>query len=55
MVVSGLFQVLALNLDIIMDPPGKTLLTGIANPIRLARAVLEHARIPDPLGRVPPM
>ncbi|KAF4598208.1 Threonine aspartase 1 [Pleurotus pulmonarius] len=29
--------------------------SGIANPIRLARAVLEHARIPGPLGRVPPM
>ncbi|KAJ8696328.1 hypothetical protein PTI98_006207 [Pleurotus ostreatus] len=29
--------------------------SGITNPIRLARAVLDHARIPDPLGRVPPM
>lgn len=55
MVVLGLFQVLASTLDIIMDPLGKTLSTGIANPIRLARAVLDHARIPDPLGRVPPM
>ncbi|KAK7005745.1 nucleophile aminohydrolase [Favolaschia claudopus] len=29
--------------------------SGIKNPIRLARAILEHARIPDPLGRIPPL
>ncbi|KAK0485791.1 nucleophile aminohydrolase [Armillaria novae-zelandiae] len=28
---------------------------GIKNPIRLARAVLEHSQIPDPLGRIPPL
>ncbi|SJK97498.1 uncharacterized protein ARMOST_00750 [Armillaria ostoyae] len=29
--------------------------TGIKNPIRLARSVLEHSQIPDPLGRIPPL
>lgn len=28
---------------------------GIKNPIRLARRILEHARVPDPLGRIPPL
>ncbi|KAJ7838696.1 asparaginase [Mycena leptocephala] len=29
--------------------------SGIKNPIRLARRILEHARVPDPLGRIPPL
>ncbi|KAG5654406.1 hypothetical protein H0H81_003230 [Sphagnurus paluster] len=29
--------------------------SGVKNPIRLARAVLEHSKILDPLGRVPPL
>ncbi|PBK74555.1 asparaginase [Armillaria solidipes] len=29
--------------------------TGIKNPIRLARSVLEHSQIPDPLGCIPPL
>ncbi|KAF7361685.1 hypothetical protein MVEN_00512000 [Mycena venus] len=29
--------------------------SGIKNPIRLARLILEHARVPDPLGRIPPL
>ncbi|KAK0212847.1 asparaginase [Desarmillaria ectypa] len=28
---------------------------GIKNPIRLARSVLEHSQLPDPLGRIPPL
>ncbi|EMD37889.1 hypothetical protein CERSUDRAFT_50827 [Gelatoporia subvermispora B] len=29
--------------------------TGIKNPVKLARVVLEHSRRPDPLGRIPPL
>ncbi|KAJ6499065.1 asparaginase [Mycena sanguinolenta] len=29
--------------------------SGIKNPVRLARLILEHARVPDPLGRIPPL
>ncbi|EIW83269.1 N-terminal nucleophile aminohydrolase, partial [Coniophora puteana RWD-64-598 SS2] len=29
--------------------------SGVKNPIRAARAVLEHSREPDPLGRIRPM
>ncbi|KAJ7072156.1 asparaginase [Mycena amicta] len=29
--------------------------SGIKNPISLARCILEHSRTPDPLGRVPPL
>ncbi|KAJ6594084.1 nucleophile aminohydrolase [Mycena capillaripes] len=29
--------------------------SGVKNPIRLARRILEHARTPDPLGRIPPL
>ncbi|KAH9485134.1 Threonine aspartase 1 [Psilocybe cubensis] len=29
--------------------------SGVRNPIRLARSILEHARVPDKLGRVPPL
>ncbi|KAF8160804.1 nucleophile aminohydrolase [Crassisporium funariophilum] len=29
--------------------------SGCKNPIQLARAILDHARVPDKLGRVPPM
>ncbi|KAG6866709.1 hypothetical protein C0991_011368 [Blastosporella zonata] len=29
--------------------------SGIKNPIRLARAILDHSKIPDPLGRIPPL
>ncbi|KAI0374033.1 N-terminal nucleophile aminohydrolase [Pilatotrama ljubarskyi] len=29
--------------------------SGIKNPITLAHSVLQHTRIPDPLGRIPPM
>ncbi|KAG5648596.1 hypothetical protein DXG03_003207 [Asterophora parasitica] len=29
--------------------------SGIKNPIQLARVVLEYSRIPDPLGRIPPL
>ncbi|KJA20720.1 hypothetical protein HYPSUDRAFT_141856 [Hypholoma sublateritium FD-334 SS-4] len=29
--------------------------SGVKNPIKLARAILNHARVPDPLGRVPPL
>ncbi|KAJ7647124.1 asparaginase [Roridomyces roridus] len=29
--------------------------SGVKNPIRLARAILEHARVPDALGRIPPL
>ncbi|KAJ7268756.1 nucleophile aminohydrolase [Mycena haematopus] len=29
--------------------------SGIKNPVRLARLLLEHARVPDPLGRIPPL
>ncbi|KAF8210540.1 nucleophile aminohydrolase [Mycena galopus ATCC 62051] len=29
--------------------------SGIRNPICLARLILEHARVPDPLGRIPPL
>ncbi|KAL0956396.1 hypothetical protein HGRIS_002543 [Hohenbuehelia grisea] len=29
--------------------------SGMKNPIRLARALLEGSRVPDPLGRIPPM
>ncbi|KAJ7446237.1 asparaginase [Mycena galericulata] len=29
--------------------------SGVKNPIRLARRILEHARVPDPLGRIPPL
>lgn len=29
--------------------------TGIKNPIRLARSILEYSKIPDPLGRIPPL
>ena len=29
--------------------------TGVKNPIRLARCVLEYSRIPDKLGRLPPV
>ncbi|KAI0775717.1 nucleophile aminohydrolase [Trametes elegans] len=28
---------------------------GVKNPIHLARAVLQHSRLPDPLGRIPPL
>ncbi|KAG6833523.1 hypothetical protein H0H87_005174 [Tephrocybe sp. NHM501043] len=28
---------------------------GVKNPIWLARAVLEHSKVPDPLGRIPPL
>lgn len=28
---------------------------GVNNPIRVARAILEHSQVPDPLGRVPPL
>ncbi|KZP34356.1 N-terminal nucleophile aminohydrolase [Athelia psychrophila] len=30
-------------------------LSGVKNPIRAALAVLVHSRVPDPLGRIPPM
>ncbi|KAJ3733520.1 asparaginase [Lentinula guzmanii] len=29
--------------------------SGVKNPIRLARAILEHSQVPDPLGRIPPL
>ncbi|KAJ7346860.1 asparaginase [Mycena albidolilacea] len=29
--------------------------SGIKNPVRLARLIFEHARVPDPLGRIPPL
>ncbi|KAJ7217878.1 nucleophile aminohydrolase [Mycena pura] len=29
--------------------------SGVKNPIRLARRVLEHSRVPDYLGRIPPL
>ncbi|KAF7361680.1 hypothetical protein MVEN_00511500 [Mycena venus] len=29
--------------------------SGIKNPIHLARLILEHARVPDSLGRIPPL
>nr|GAT43010.1 predicted protein [Mycena chlorophos] len=29
--------------------------SGIKNPISLSLAILQHARTPDPLGRIPPM
>ncbi|KAF8070624.1 asparaginase [Lyophyllum atratum] len=29
--------------------------SGVKNPIRLARAILEHSTIPDQLGRIPPL
>jgi taspase (threonine aspartase 1) len=32
-----------------------TLFTGVKNPIRLARAILDHAQRPDELGRMPPL
>lgn len=28
---------------------------GVKNPIRLARAVLDHSSIPSPIGRIPPL
>lgn len=28
---------------------------GVKNPIRIARAILEHSQVPDPLGRIPPL
>ena len=34
------------------DPPACCL--GVKNPVSAARAVLNHARVPDPLGRIPP-
>jgi len=29
--------------------------SGVKNPIKLARAILDYSRIPDMLGRVPPL
>ncbi|KAJ7091214.1 asparaginase [Mycena epipterygia] len=29
--------------------------SGVKNPIRLARSILEHSRVPDHLGRIPPL
>ncbi|KAE9411265.1 N-terminal nucleophile aminohydrolase [Gymnopus androsaceus JB14] len=29
--------------------------SGVKNPIRIARAILEHSQVPDPLGRIPPL
>ncbi|THV02437.1 asparaginase [Dendrothele bispora CBS 962.96] len=29
--------------------------SGIKNPIRLARSILDYSQVPDPLGRVPPL
>ncbi|KAJ6625457.1 asparaginase [Mycena sp. CBHHK59/15] len=29
--------------------------SGVKNPVRLAHRILEHSRIPDPLGRIPPL
>ncbi|KAJ7680573.1 asparaginase [Mycena polygramma] len=29
--------------------------SGVKNPIHVARCILEHARTPDPLGRIPPL
>ncbi|KAG6831691.1 hypothetical protein H0H92_008334 [Tricholoma furcatifolium] len=28
---------------------------GVKNPIRLARAILDYSKVPDPLGRIPPL
>ena len=30
-------------------------ISGIKNPIKAAHAVLRHARVSDPLGRIPPL
>ena len=30
-------------------------ISGVKNPITLAHAVLDHSRVPDPLGRIPPL
>lgn len=30
-------------------------LIGVKNPIRLAYSILKHSRIPDSLGRIPPL
>ncbi|KAJ7287827.1 asparaginase [Mycena rebaudengoi] len=30
-------------------------ISGVKNPIHLARRILEHSRVPDPLGRIPPL
>jgi taspase, threonine aspartase, 1 len=29
--------------------------TGVRHPIHLARSILEHSRVPDPLGRIRPL
>ncbi|KAJ7188012.1 asparaginase [Mycena filopes] len=29
--------------------------SGVKNPIRLAHRILQHARVPDPLARIPPL
>ncbi|KAF5322832.1 hypothetical protein D9619_002038 [Psilocybe cf. subviscida] len=29
--------------------------SGVKNPIKLARCILDHSRVPDKLGRVPPL
>ncbi|KAF9075431.1 nucleophile aminohydrolase [Rhodocollybia butyracea] len=29
--------------------------SGVKNPIRVARAILEYSQVPDPLGRIPPL
>ncbi|RDB24942.1 Threonine aspartase 1 [Hypsizygus marmoreus] len=29
--------------------------SGIKNPIRVARAILDYSKVPDPLGRIPPL
>ncbi|GBE81113.1 nucleophile aminohydrolase [Sparassis latifolia] len=37
------------------DFGGVGAVSGLKNPIKAARAVLEHSRVPDPLGRIPPL
>lgn len=37
------------------DEHAQRLRSGVKNPIRLARSILDHSQIPDALGRIPPM
>ena len=47
--VSGRYVPFSMNADLVVC------VLGVKNPIRIARAILEHSQVPDPLGRIPPL